>query len=152
MGENFRQGTNQNATAFDGNLLFVCVCLETATSKSYQLTFSLGPWGRRDTRRLLPGHLLFKSLLVFSYLIPFATGFKTMLSQNFALALHWWNSHLFQKEPPLGRKCLDMWRPGKLGLIKQAAPLRACVLISDGRDLPLSLYLPSGNCLLEMNC
>lgn len=73
----------------------------------------------------LPGHLLLQSLSwFFPCIILFATCFKMLPSQNSALALYWQNSHLFQKEPPPGWKCLVMWPPGRPSIIKQTVPLR----------------------------
>lgn len=78
----------------------------------------------------LPGHLLLRSLpWSFPCVILFATCFKMLPSQNFALAFYWQNSHLFQKEPPPGWKCLVMWPPGRPGIIKQTVPLKVCFSI-----------------------
>lgn len=69
------------------------------------------------------------------YLATCSSGFPLdlCLSNRFCGMLqhsHWQTSHLFQKEPPPGRKCLTMWQPGRL--IKQTI----CVFISARRDRP----------------
>lgn len=100
--------------------------------------------GREDT----PGSCWFTwppaaqaSLLIFPY--PLCG----MLQHS-----HWQSSHLFQKEPPPGRKRSAMWQPGRLSLIKQTAPLQARVCLSDGTHPPRGLYVHIGNYLLEMSC
>lgn len=100
----------------------------------------------------LPGHLLVQSLSWFlPCIIPFATCFKMLPSQNSALALYWQNSHLFQKEPPPGWKCLVMWPWGDLASLSRQSHSKS-VFVSGGLDLPHSLYNYIRNYLLKTNC
>lgn len=109
MGEDFRQGTNQNTATLDGNLLRFGVCLETDTLRGLPVGFF--PGTLREGMHLaaggLPGHLLLKPASG-SYVTPFTACFGILPFQNLVLAFHWQSAPLSQKALPPGRKCLAM--------------------------------------------